>query len=96
MATNFLDQLAETEVPPTPEHFEDGLHERLNQALTTSHLLTFVARSVPYVLKHLWPAALFLVRFTISGELNRASGNETNNDRLNDDIPNGDNDSDTI
>ena len=72
MATNFLDQLAETEVPPTPEHFDEGLHERLNEAMTTSHLATFVLRSVPFVLGHLLPAAMFLFHFTLTGELNRS------------------------
>lgn len=86
MATNFLDQLAETEVPPTPERFDEGLHERLNEAITTGHLVSFALRSIPYVLGHLLPAAMFLVRFTLSGELNRPAappeGGEKNSDDL--------------
>jgi len=84
MATDFLDQLAESEVPPTPERFDERLHERLNQALTTSHLVTFVLRSVPFVIEHLLPAAWFLFRFTMTGELNRPDDAEEDDNQRND------------
>lgn len=89
MATNLLDQLAESQVPPPPEKFDEGLHDRLNEALTTSHLVTFVLRSVPYVLGHLLPAVGFLVQFTFTGEFNqrpeRAAPDDDSNSDTSDD-----------
>ena len=67
MATDFLDQLAEAEVPPPPDEFDAGLRRRLNQALTASHVAGFLLRSAPYVLAHLLPAAMYLIRASVTG-----------------------------
>ena len=39
MASNLLEQLAEVEVPPPPDHFDKQLHARVNRTLVAAQFV---------------------------------------------------------
>lgn len=67
MTTDFLEQLAQGEVPPIPQTFDRQVHQRLNVRLIALHLLDFAVRGLPYAMVHFTMAVLSLVVFTITG-----------------------------
>lgn len=64
---HFLDQLAEWEVPPTPAHFDERLHERVNHWLIALQLIDFAVRAVPWALGHFAQALGGALRYSLTG-----------------------------
>ena len=67
METDFLDRLAEHEVPPLPESFERQVHERVNHALVVLHVLDLAVRGLPWAMLCFGRAVIGLVMMTLSG-----------------------------
>ncbi len=67
MSSDFLDQLATLEAPQPPPEFDRKLHQRLNRALLTQHLLGLAAGCLPWVLGHFLRGLLGAVIFSITG-----------------------------
>jgi hypothetical protein len=68
MAPDFLDQLADMEVPPPPAEFGQELHQRMNRGLVIVQLVELVAIVFPTAVLELGRALGGLVRFTASGK----------------------------
>ena len=64
MATELLDQLAETEVPPAPKVLQQKVHREINQTLLIQQAAELCLRALPWVLLHFGQAVLGLVRYT--------------------------------
>ena len=68
MATNnFLEQLAQLDVPPPPAAFDRELHQRVNKSLTTLHLIDFAMRAMPWAMLQFTKALLGAATFTLKG-----------------------------
>ncbi len=67
MSSDFLDQLATLEAPQPPPEFDRQLHQRLNRALLTQHLLGLAAGCLPWVLGCFLRGLLGAVIFSITG-----------------------------
>ena len=67
MPRSLLESLAEREVPPVPAELNEGVHDRLNQALLVAHLLDFVFCGIPWLLGHFVRALVYFVGMTLSG-----------------------------
>lgn len=68
MPTDFLEQLAELEVPAPPAHFDRQLHQRLNQSLLAQHFFDLLLKGLPWAMLQLAAALLGLFRFTVTGQ----------------------------
>ena len=68
MAPDFLEQLADLEVPPPPSQFGQQLHERMNRGLLAVQIVELLALVFPVAMFELGRALAALVRFTLSGK----------------------------
>jgi len=50
--TDPLEQLAELEVPPVPEQFDQRLHDRINRVVLTQQLADLLMRGLPQAVQH--------------------------------------------
>lgn len=64
---NFLDQLAEWDVPPPPAHFDERLHERVNHWLILLQVIDFVVKAMPWALGHFAQALGGAAKYTLTG-----------------------------
>jgi hypothetical protein len=64
---DLFEQLADVEVPPLPENFEHGLHDRVNNILLLSHVVEFACKACGYACGHFAAALWELMIFTLSG-----------------------------
>jgi hypothetical protein len=69
MPSDFLDQLAAWEVRQPPPEFDRKLHQRVNRALLTQHLLGLAVGCLPWVLGHFLRGLLGAVVFSLTGRL---------------------------
>lgn len=67
MATDLFDQLADLDVPPPPERFDQQLHERVNRSLVVGQCIDLVFGAVPFAVVHFGRALAGLAIFTVSG-----------------------------
>jgi hypothetical protein len=67
MATDFFERLAEIEVPPPPEQFDDQLHDRVNRSLVAGQLFDLVISGMPWALLQLARALVGFFTFTMTG-----------------------------
>ena len=67
MATDLFDQLADLEVPPPPERFDQQLHERLNRSLVVGQFVDLVFGAVPFAIVHFARALTGMAIFTFTG-----------------------------
>ncbi len=67
MSSDFLDQLASLEVREPPPEFDRKLHQRLNRALLTQHLLGLAAGCLPWVLGCFFRGLLGAMIFSMTG-----------------------------
>ncbi|HTU25644.1 MAG TPA: hypothetical protein VMF30_09620 [Pirellulales bacterium] len=70
MAPDFLDHLADVDVPPPPPpaEFERQLHERMNRDLAIVQLVELVTVVLPAAVFEFARALAGLVRFSLSGK----------------------------
>jgi hypothetical protein len=68
MAPDFLEQLADLDVPPPPSTFGEELHGRMNRGLITLQIIELVTLVFPAAVFELARALTGLVRFTLSGK----------------------------
>lgn len=68
MTPDWIEQLAEQEVPPMPVDFDRGLHQKVNDSLLGVHYLELVCRAAPYALLHFAIAMIGALRFSLTGE----------------------------
>ena len=68
MAPDFLEQLADLEVPPPPSQFGRELHQRMNRDLTIVQLVELLAVVFPAAMFELARAFGGLVRYSFSGK----------------------------
>ena len=67
MATDFLEQLAEMEVPELPDHFDRQLHQRVNRSLLLQQLLELAVSGLPWAALQFARALLGLLVYTATG-----------------------------
>ena len=67
MATDLFDKLAELDVPPPPERFDQQLHERVNRSLVIGQVFDLLFGAVPWALNQFGRAFIGLVLFTLTG-----------------------------
>ncbi len=67
MASDLFEKLAQPEVPPTPPHFEQRLHEQLNRSLLAGQLVELAVRAMPYAMLHLAKAVGALLALSLTG-----------------------------
>ena len=65
---DFLEQLAELDVPPPPERFTSELHDRVNRSLVLVQLVELACAAVPYAVMELSRALGGLVRYSLCGK----------------------------
>lgn len=68
MASDFLEQLADAEVPPPPASFDRQLHERVNRSLLLVQLTDLVCGALPWALWHMSQALGGLISLTVCGK----------------------------
>ncbi len=68
MDDDFLQQLAEIDVPEAPDDLVQGVHDRLNVRLTVAHVVEFIVSAIPSSIAVFLDGILALARFTMSGE----------------------------
>ena len=67
MAQDLFEQLADIEVPPLPENFDHGVHQRVNRILLAAHLVELAVKACTWTCVHFAVALGELVIFTLSG-----------------------------
>jgi len=67
MASDFLEQLAELDVPTPPAEFDRQLHARVNRSLVLQHLFDLAVGAFPWAVLGFARAVLGLVVFTTTG-----------------------------
>jgi hypothetical protein len=67
MPKGLLDSLAEHDVPPVPVGLGKRLHQRLNRALLTAHLIDLVLGGIPCLTAELLRATAYFVKATFTG-----------------------------
>jgi hypothetical protein len=68
MAPDFLEQLADLEVPPPPSQFGQQLHERMNRDLTIVQFIELATVVFPAAMYEFARAVGALLRFSLSGK----------------------------
>lgn len=69
MSDNLLEQLAQREVPPVPEDFDEQLHGRVNRTLLSHDLFDLGVRAAPWAMLVFAQSVIDLLGFTVSGRL---------------------------
>lgn len=69
MATDFLEQLADGEVPPVPVDFDHGVHQRVNRLLLLGHLIGFGLLALPYAMLHFVRGVAGFLELTMTGRI---------------------------
>jgi hypothetical protein len=72
MANDFLERLADVDVPPPPAEFDGELHLRVNRSLVIVQLVELVCGALPWAVCELSRALAGFVRFTITGKYDSA------------------------
>jgi hypothetical protein len=67
MATDFLEKLADLEIPAVPDQFDRQLHQRMNRSLVMQQLLDLALSGLPWVALHFAQTLLAAMLFTITG-----------------------------
>ncbi len=67
MATDLLEQLSQSEVPPPPDEFDRQFHRRLNQSLLFGHFVELAVRAIPYAFGFFMWAVIGLLVLSFTG-----------------------------
>ncbi len=76
MASNLLEQLAEVEVPPPPDHFDKQLHARVNRTLVAAQFVDLAVSGLPWALLQFAKAFVGLIAFSLTGRYETKSKNQ--------------------
>jgi len=76
MATDLFERLAELEVPPPPEAFDQQLHQRVNRALVAAQLVDLLVRGLPWATLHFARAIVGFIALTITGHYDSKHNNK--------------------
>jgi hypothetical protein len=68
MADDFLDQLAELDVPPPPAGFDSQLHGRVNRTLLLQQMVELMCEAIPLMVVEFGRAMRGALRFTLTGK----------------------------
>ncbi len=68
MANDFLQSLADDDVPDRPPGLTHQIHERLNPLLVGLHLAEFVLQTLPYAFLYFLKAMIGACQFSLTGE----------------------------
>jgi hypothetical protein len=68
MTNDFLDRLADFDVPPPPTGFDGQLHDRMNRALLSQQIVELLCGALPAVMWEFARALKAALRFTLSGK----------------------------
>jgi len=69
MTNDLFEQLAQNEVPPLPEQFDNEVHTRLNRVLLATHLAEFLLASAPFALARFARGFVDLIVYTATGKV---------------------------
>ncbi len=64
---NFLDQLADEDMPVMPDELDTNLHHRINNLLIGQQVLELICFAIPYVFFHYLHALTGATCFSMSG-----------------------------
>ena len=67
MAQDIFEQLADWDVPPPPDKFDQQLHERVNKSLLVVQLVDLAVRAMPWAMLHFGRAVVGLLLLTLRG-----------------------------
>ena len=67
MSNDFLEQLAQLDVPAPPSEFDQQLHQRVNQSLMVQQIIDLMVRGMPWAMLHLARALAGLGMFSMTG-----------------------------
>ncbi len=81
---NFLDQLADEEMPAMPSELDANLHHRINNLLLGQQVLELICFGIPYVFFHLLHALTAAAVFSISGRYPRTGEDHASRNGQND------------
>ena len=82
---NFLDQLADEEMPAVPSELDANLHQRINNLLLGQHVLELICLGIPYVFFHLLHALTGAACFSLSGRYPRTGEDDAKRHNQHDD-----------
>jgi hypothetical protein len=68
MNADFLEQLAQLDVPEPPAEFDRQLHERVNRSLVVQHVMDLVLGAAPWALAQFARAVAGAVVFSVGGD----------------------------
>jgi hypothetical protein len=68
MPSDFLDQLADFDVPPPPVAFNHDLHEKLNRSLMSLHVIDLLMRALPIAALEFARAVVGFLCLTLTGD----------------------------
>jgi hypothetical protein len=74
MASDLLEQLAQSDVPPMPGEFDRQLNDRLNGALVAVQVADFLLRALPWAMMHFGQALWGLMSLTFLGRFEADRG----------------------
>ncbi|MBX3414065.1 MAG: hypothetical protein KF708_15365 [Pirellulales bacterium] len=68
MTNDMFERLADVEVPPLPEQFDEEVHTRVNRVLLVTHVAEFFLAGAPFALARFARALVGLIVFTVTGK----------------------------
>lgn len=67
MPSDFLEELAQLEVPAPPAAFDDQLHQRVNASLVVQQVLDLMLGAAPWAMLHFVEAVVGLIGLSVTG-----------------------------
>ena len=80
MPTDFLEQLAEIDVPPPPPEFDRNLHQRLNHSLVVQQILDLGLHILPGAAMEFSRAVMGMLTLTVAGKFPSIPNDRKNSD----------------
>ena len=80
MPTDFLEQLAEIDVPPPPAEFDRNLHQRLNHSIVVQQILDLGLYILPGAAMEFSRAVMGMLTLTVAGKFPSIPNDRKNSD----------------
>ena len=77
---NFLDDMADDDVPVMPPQLDADLHRRINEFLLVQHLVEVICLAIPFVFFHFLHALGGAICFSLSGRYPKLDAPEPGTD----------------